>query len=115
MADICGLLVAELRLGLPGEKDDIFAKLEEASVLSLSTVDTSKRTRGLRNIPVHGYMQADDRIVHSMALTHLTDLDTFFSEVLRYIRHPQPLLWWLWESRLLRSRGLGLNGAYGLA
>lgn len=32
--DICGLFVTGLRLGLPGEEDDLFRKLEEASVLS---------------------------------------------------------------------------------
>jgi uncharacterized protein YutE (UPF0331/DUF86 family) len=51
--DICGLLVAGLRLGLPAEERDAFEKLGEAGVISLAITETLKRMRGFRNILVH--------------------------------------------------------------
>jgi len=38
--DICGLVVAGLRLGLPGEEDDLFEKLAQAGIISRHTGDT---------------------------------------------------------------------------
>lgn len=48
--DACALLVAGLRLGLPGEEDDLFTKLAARGAVSTSTAEILRRMRGLRNI-----------------------------------------------------------------
>jgi len=49
LIDACVLLVSGLRLGLPGEEDDLFDKLARHGVLSSTTAQTVKRMKGLRN------------------------------------------------------------------
>jgi uncharacterized protein YutE (UPF0331/DUF86 family) len=85
--DICGLLVAGLRLGLPAEERDAFEKLCEAGVISPAITETLKRMRGFRNILVHEYTRVDDRIVYDVASARLGEFDAFIGEVLHYIRH----------------------------
>jgi uncharacterized protein YutE (UPF0331/DUF86 family) len=85
--DICGLLVAGLRLGLPAEERDAFEKLGQAGVISPAITATLKRMRGFRNILVHEYTRVDDRIVYDAASARLGEFDAFIGEVLHYIRH----------------------------
>jgi uncharacterized protein YutE (UPF0331/DUF86 family) len=51
--DISSLLVIGLRLGLPAEEDDLFERLTQAGIISLSMRETLKRMKGFRNILVH--------------------------------------------------------------
>jgi uncharacterized protein YutE (UPF0331/DUF86 family) len=55
LIDACSLLVTGLRLGLPGDEDDLFDKLSRGGVLSPTTAQTLKRMKGLRNLLVHEY------------------------------------------------------------
>lgn len=87
VTDICGLLVAGLRLGLPAEERDAFEKLAEAEVLSFETTERLKHMRGFRNILVHEYTRIDDSIVYEVASTRLGEVDAFVAEVLRYMQH----------------------------
>lgn len=87
--DICHLLVAGLRLGLPSEEDDLFAKLGEAGVISSRTEGTLKEMKGFRNIIVHEYAHIDEQIVFQMAKTKLGDFESFKQEVLRYLSQSQ--------------------------
>ncbi|MBI2917305.1 MAG: DUF86 domain-containing protein [Chloroflexi bacterium] len=84
--DVCGLLVAGLRLGLPGDEADLFTKLADAGVLSPATVETLRRMRGFRNILVHEYTRIDDRVVYTLVSQHLGDFDVFIRQVLEHIR-----------------------------
>lgn len=81
--DVCGLLVAGLRLGLPGEEDDLFDKLEAASVLSPAMADTLRRMKGCRNILVHEYGHVSDDVVFDTISSKLGDFAGFKQEVLR--------------------------------
>lgn len=81
--DICGLLVAGLRLGLPAEEDDLFERLETASVISPDLKATLRSMRGLRNILVHEYGRVDDAIVFEVIRNELGDFDTFRTAVLQ--------------------------------
>ncbi|MGQ0811994.1 MAG: type VII toxin-antitoxin system HepT family RNase toxin [Nitrospiraceae bacterium] len=86
MIDICGLIVAGLRLGLPAEEEDVFEKLEQAKLMSPAMLMTLRSMRGFRNILVHEYGGIDNSIVFKIATTKLQDLSTFQSEVLRVLR-----------------------------
>ena len=85
VTDICGMLVAGLRLGLPAEELDIFEKLRQAAIITPETATTLRRMRGFRNILVHQYTQVDNHIVYHMASERLGDFEVFVHEVLRHL------------------------------
>jgi uncharacterized protein YutE (UPF0331/DUF86 family) len=82
VVDICHVMVSGLRLGLPGEEDDLFIKLEQAGIFSSAITQTLRRMKGFRNILVHEYGRIDDRIVYDMATARLVDFEAFQREVL---------------------------------
>lgn len=84
--DTCGLLVAGMRLGLPGEEDDLFEKLAAAGVVAEEMAGGLRRMKGLRNILVHEYARVDDRIVHETLRSGLPDLEEFARQVTRSLR-----------------------------
>ena len=51
--DVCAMLVAGLRLGLPGEENDLFDKLERRGAISHEMAETLGHMKGMRNILVH--------------------------------------------------------------
>jgi uncharacterized protein YutE (UPF0331/DUF86 family) len=75
-------MAAGLRLGLPGEEDDLFEKLEQAGILPSSMVEILKRMKALRNILVHEYGRIDNRIVYEVVENKLHDFQKFKQEVL---------------------------------
>lgn len=89
VVDVCGLVVAGRRLGLPGEEDDLFEKLAQAGLLSLPLRDRLRRMKGLRNILVHEYGRVDDRIVFDVIQNRLGDFADFRREVLRTLEHQE--------------------------
>ena len=84
--DVCALLVTGLRLGLPGEQDDLFEKLSRNGAISDSMADTLRRMKGLRNLLVHEYGRVNDRIVFEVVSQRLGDFDIFKGEVLVFLR-----------------------------
>jgi uncharacterized protein YutE (UPF0331/DUF86 family) len=84
--DVCNLLVAGLRLGLPAEENDIFEKLERAGVLSVEMVDVLKRMKGCRNILVHEYARVADEIIFDAVTAKLGDFDQFRQQVLHALQ-----------------------------
>jgi uncharacterized protein YutE (UPF0331/DUF86 family) len=84
--DSCALLVTGLRLGLPGEEDDLFEKLAERGVVSSSLTRTLRRMRGLRNLLVHEYGRVNDEMVFETVRQRLGDFDAFKGEVLAFLR-----------------------------
>ena len=86
--DICSLLVAGLRLGLPGEEDDLFEKLERARLISVSMRKRLREMKGLRNILVHEYGRVDDRIVYGVVQDRLGDFEEFKQQVLQVLVKP---------------------------
>jgi uncharacterized protein YutE (UPF0331/DUF86 family) len=84
--DICGLVVAGLRLGLPSEEDDLFEKLAQAGIISGTMRETLRGMKGFRNILVHEYGGVDDRIVYGALQTKLDDFERFKREILQTLR-----------------------------
>lgn len=84
--DVCSLMVAGLRLGLPAEEDDLFEKLEQAGVISSSMKHRLQEMKGFRNLLVHEYGRVDDRIVYEVMQTRLSDFEEFKSVILRALR-----------------------------
>lgn len=88
--DICSLFVAGLRLGLPGDEEDLLEKLGAAGVLRRETADIVKRMRGLRNILVHEYGRVNDRIVYETLTQRLGDFEVFKREALAALESARP-------------------------
>lgn len=84
--DTCGLLVAGLELGLPGEEDDLFEKLASAGVLSDEMMGKLRTMKGLRNILVREYSRVDDRLVFATLRDGLPDLEEFGGQVTAALR-----------------------------
>lgn len=84
--DTCGLLVAGLRLGLPGGEDDLFEKLVGAGVVSEEAAERLRMMKGLRNVLVHEYARVDDRIVYETLRSGLPDLEGFIEQISRKLR-----------------------------
>ena len=86
--DACALLVTGLRLGLPGEEDDLFEKLLRRAVISHSMADTLRRMKGLRNLLVQEYGRVNDELVFETVRLRLGDFDAFKREILAFLRQP---------------------------
>jgi uncharacterized protein YutE (UPF0331/DUF86 family) len=84
--DICGLLVAGFRLGLPAEEEDLFEKLERAHFLVPEITKMLQTMRGFRNILVHEYGGVDNAIVFQRATSGVRDFAVFRNAVLQILR-----------------------------
>jgi uncharacterized protein YutE (UPF0331/DUF86 family) len=84
------VLVTGLRLGLPGEEDDLFAKLGQRGVVSTAMAETLRRMKGLRNLLVHEYGRINDQLVFETLQNRLGDFDAFKAEVLAFLRDSPP-------------------------
>lgn len=80
--DICKLFVSGLKLGLPSEENDLFAKLERKQILSKKLTSVLKEMRGFRNILIHEYATVDDELVYEAIKTKLGDFRRFKKAVL---------------------------------
>lgn len=83
--DICALLVMGLRLGLPGEEDDLFERLSRHGAITGPMATTLRRMKGLRNLLVHEYGRINDELVFEAARGRLGDFEAFKSEVLAFL------------------------------
>src|SRR3990172_9490082 len=84
--DICGLFVTGLRLGLPGEEDDLFEMLERKGTLSASLTGRLPKEGGVRNLLVHEYGPVDDRLVYEAARSRFPDFEEFRQAILGALR-----------------------------
>jgi uncharacterized protein YutE (UPF0331/DUF86 family) len=78
--------VSGLRLGLPGEENDLFEKLARRGVVSDGMTETLRRMKGMRNLLVHEYVRIDDELVFETVRDRLADFGTFRREVLEFLR-----------------------------
>jgi uncharacterized protein YutE (UPF0331/DUF86 family) len=84
--DACAILVTGLRLGVPGEEDDLFAKLAQRGVIPPPMSEALRRMKGLRNVLVHEYGRVDDTLVFDVIRKRLDDFEAFKRTVLAFLR-----------------------------
>jgi len=84
--DICALLVAGLRLGLPGEEDDLFERLSRHGAISGPMAATLRRTKGLRTLLVREYGRINDELVFETAPGRLGAFNALKGEVLAFLK-----------------------------
>ena len=83
--DVCKLIVAQLRLGLPSEENDLFTKLENKGLLSRQVAEDVRQMRGFRNILIHEYAAIDDELVYTYVSARLGDFESFKKEILTFL------------------------------
>ncbi len=83
--DVCSLLVAGLRLGLPGEENDLFEKLTDRRVISRPMADLLRRMKGMRNILVHEYGRVADELIFETVSRRLGDFEAFKREIVTFL------------------------------
>ncbi len=84
--DMCSLVVAGLRLGLPAEEEDLFEKLEVANLVTPQIMRMLRAMRGFRNILVHEYGGVDNTIVFQRATSGVRDFALFRDAILEILR-----------------------------
>jgi len=84
--DACGVLVTGLRLGLPGQEDDLFEKLAQRGVISPETAALLRQMRGLRNLLVHEYGRINDELLFDAVHRRLGDFEAVKRELLATLR-----------------------------
>jgi uncharacterized protein YutE (UPF0331/DUF86 family) len=75
--DVCSLLVAGSRLGLPAEEDDLIDKLESSGVVTGEIRATLRQMKGCRNILVQQYGRVLDEIIFEPVSSKLGDFGRF--------------------------------------
>ena len=86
LIDTSALIVKELKLGLPGEEDDIFLKLEKRNIITAGMLTKLKRMKGFRNILVHRYSEIDDELVFGFLKRNLSDFEIYKKQILAYLK-----------------------------
>lgn len=81
--DVCKLLVAGHRLGLPSDETDLFSKIHRKGIITGEIATKLREMRGLRNILVHEYGAIDDQIVFRALTSRLADFEAFKKQVLQ--------------------------------
>jgi uncharacterized protein YutE (UPF0331/DUF86 family) len=79
--DICAILNADLRLGVPGEDEDILANLCQNGILTPDMVQRIRGMKAFRNIVVHRYGTIDDRIAYSLLQDRIGDFELFCRDI----------------------------------
>lgn len=84
--DICAIINADLKLGIPRSDDDILGILVRKGIFDEEMKKKLKGMKGFRNIIVHRYAGIDDRIAFEFFSEKLVDFEEFITKVTDFIR-----------------------------
>lgn len=84
--DICGILITELKLGLPADEEAVFDKLEDKGIITKDIAILLKEMKSFRNILVHKYGVVDNELVFEN-FSNLQDFEHFKEEILNFLKN----------------------------
>lgn len=84
--DVCNVLVAELKLGLPSSEEDVLERLKSKNVISDGMYKKLRDMRAFRNVLVHRYGDIEDKKVFSHLKNNLKDFTKFKGEIVEFLR-----------------------------
>ncbi len=84
--DVCNVLVAELKLGIPSSEEDVLAKLKNKNVISNEMFKKLRGMKACRNILVHRYGVVDDEEVFLLIKNNTGDFAKFKGEITRFLK-----------------------------
>jgi uncharacterized protein YutE (UPF0331/DUF86 family) len=79
--DVCAILNSDLKLGVPGEDEDILGHLQHDRILSRDMVQKIRGMKAFRNIVVHRYGTIDDRIAYTLLSERIGDFELFCRDI----------------------------------
>lgn len=82
--DICSILNADLKLGIPEDESNIVGNLVNEGILSEGWTSKLRDMKAFRNILVHRYGSIDDKISFRILKDHVSDFSDFVNEINDY-------------------------------
>lgn len=83
--DICAILNADLKLGIPGEDEDTIIHLVTHGIISSEMHEKLRTMKGFRNLVVHRYGRMNDEIAFSILQENLGDFALFKQAIEEYL------------------------------
>lgn len=83
--DICAIINADLKLGIPRSDDDILEILVKKGIFDEEMKKKLKGMKGFRNIIVHRYAGIDDRLAFEFFNEKLADFEEFIVKITDFI------------------------------
>jgi uncharacterized protein YutE (UPF0331/DUF86 family) len=83
--DICAIINADLKLGIPRSDDDILEILVKKGIFDDEMKKRLKGMKGFRNIIVHRYAGIDDRLSYEFLSEKLVDFEEFIGKITEFI------------------------------
>lgn len=83
--DICNIINADLRLGMPEEDEDILINLEKNKILNKEIIENIRNIKGFRNILVHKYGSIDDIEAYESIREGLDDFEKIIRSIEKFI------------------------------
>lgn len=83
--DICAILNSDLKLGIPGEDEDILAHLTLHGILSREMAGKIRGMKAFRNIVVHRYGTIDDQIAYTLLIERIGDFELFCRDIEQFL------------------------------
>ncbi len=84
--NICSIINADLKLGIPSNRDDIIVALRDNNILSKGMAQKIKDLKGFRNFLVHRYGKIDDEIAFKDINQGLPDFTAFKEEIQKFLK-----------------------------
>ncbi len=84
--DVCNVLVAELKLGIPSSEEDVLERLKNKNVISDEMFKKLRSMKAFRNILVHRYGAIEDKKVFSHLKNNTKDFPKFKDEIAKSLR-----------------------------
>ena len=83
--DICSILNADLKLGIPEDESNIVGNLVNEGILPKGWTSKLREMKAFRNILVHRYGSIDDKISFRILKDHVLDFSDFVHEIDDYL------------------------------
>ncbi|MBR1368242.1 hypothetical protein RJ53_01525 [Methanocalculus chunghsingensis] len=83
--DICAILNADLKLGIPGEDEDTIIHLVKHGIIRSEMHEKLRTMKGFRNLVVHRYGRMNDEIAFSILQENLRDFGLFKQVIEEYL------------------------------
>ena len=83
--DICSIISADLRLGVPESEESFVESLANNGILTQNMAVKTRRMKGFRNIIVHRYGRIDDLLAYKILTEHMADIYEFIESIERFL------------------------------
>jgi uncharacterized protein YutE (UPF0331/DUF86 family) len=83
--DVCAILNSDLKLGIPGQDEDILVHLTENGILTGEMAGKVRGMKAFRNIVMHRYGTIDDQIAFTLLVERIGDFDLFCKDIEQFL------------------------------